>query len=88
MAENVLNFHGGDDAYYEEWYEDIVEEQGWICLLNLQPHVEQEMKETQLQYYLNFGDHFNEVNWRAQKPMNLYKIINQMIHEGVKKLRY
>jgi len=88
IGENVLNFHGDDDAYYEEWYEDIVEEQGWICLLNLQAHVEQEMKATQLHFYLNFGDAFNELNWRLQKPVNLYKMINQMIHQGIKKLPY
>ena len=23
MGENVLNFHGSDDCYYEEWYDDI-----------------------------------------------------------------
>ncbi len=24
IGENVLNFHGSDDLYYEEWYDDIV----------------------------------------------------------------
>ncbi len=23
IGENVLNFHGGDDDYYEEWFDDI-----------------------------------------------------------------
>jgi len=22
IGENVLNFHGSDDSYYEEWFED------------------------------------------------------------------
>ncbi|MEL6923458.1 MAG: hypothetical protein AAFO94_05365, partial [Bacteroidota bacterium] len=49
FCDNVLNFHGSDDSYYEEWYDDIKEENGWICLINVLEHVEEEMKNTQLQ---------------------------------------
>ena len=28
IGENVLNFHGSDDCYYEEWFQEI--EDGWI----------------------------------------------------------
>ncbi|MEM8907115.1 MAG: hypothetical protein AAGD05_04650 [Bacteroidota bacterium] len=88
IGENVLNFHGSDDCYYEEWYEDIVEEGGWICLLNFQEHVLQEMKETQLQFFLNFGERFNAINWRSRKPAALCKIVEQLIHGEVKRLSY
>ncbi len=71
IAENVLNFHASDDCYYEEWYEDVKDEDGWICLLNLFPHVEEEMNDARLGYYLNFGRRLNEVNWRALSPKNL-----------------
>jgi hypothetical protein len=27
VCENVLNFHGSDDSYYEEWFEDIIEDE-------------------------------------------------------------
>lgn len=30
-----MNFYGLDDSYYEEWYDDIKEEDGWICCLNI-----------------------------------------------------
>jgi len=44
MCDNVLNYHSGDEDYYEEWYEDVVEENGWICLVNLSDHVQEEMQ--------------------------------------------
>ncbi len=39
ICENVLNFHGSDDSYYEEWHQDICEESGWICVINALNHV-------------------------------------------------
>lgn len=88
ICENVLNFHGSDDSYYEEWYDDIKEEGGWICLLNVLPHVEDEMKDTQLQYYINFGGNFDNVNWRPQKPKILFSAIEAILHGEVKRLRF
>ena len=34
LCDNVLNFHGSDDCYYEEWWDDIKEAGGWVCLVN------------------------------------------------------
>ena len=34
IGENVLNFHHSDDAYYEEWFDEVMEDDGWIALLN------------------------------------------------------
>jgi len=39
LCEQVLTFHGSDDCYYEEWFEEVAEEDGWIVFLNLLPHV-------------------------------------------------
>ena len=88
MGENVLNFHGSDDCYYEEWYDDIKEDGGWICLLNLHEHVMDEMKATQLQYFVNFGKRFNDLEWRGRKPEAVFKIVEKLIHSDVKKLTY
>ncbi len=86
IMENVLNFHGDEDAYYEEWYDDVAEEEGWICMVNVQEHVAQEMSDTQLHYYLNFGDRYNNINWRTQKPENLRLLMEGLIHGDVKLL--
>ena len=86
ICENVLNFHGSDDCYYEEWYEDVCEENGWICLLNTLDHVEQEMKDTRLQYFINFGKQYNTLNWRIQKPEYVFKAVETIVHGDVKRL--
>lgn len=88
IGENVLNFHGDDDAYYEEWQEDVMDENGWICFINLLEHVEQEMKDTQLQYFVNFGGELNDVDWRVMRPKNVFRTIESIIHGAVKQLRY
>ena len=86
ICENVLNFHGSDDCYYEEWYEDVCEEGGWICLINTLDHVEQEMKDTRLQYYINFGERYNNLNWRVQKPRSVFKSVEAMMLGDIKRL--
>lgn len=83
ICENVLNFHGGDADYYEEWYEDVVDEGGWFCFLNTLEHVADEMKDTQLQAYANFGKHFNNLNWRPHKPKFFYKAIEALVNGEV-----
>ena len=43
IGENVMNFHGSDDCYYEEWFEDV--EDGWIALVGFRDFVLNEMTE-------------------------------------------
>lgn len=86
VCENVLNFHGDDDSYYEEWYEDIRDNGGWICLLNTLPHVEEEMQNTHLQSYLNFGGVFNNINWRPQKPKVILEAIEGLLQMVTRRL--
>jgi hypothetical protein len=35
IAENVLNFHSSDKEYYQEWFEEVTDENGWIVALNM-----------------------------------------------------
>ena len=86
ICENVLNFHGSDDSYYEEWHEDISDEFGWICILNTLEHVEEEMKVHQLHYFMNFGGPFSAVNWRVLKPKNLFELIQRVLDIAAPKL--
>ncbi|PHN02022.1 hypothetical protein [Flavilitoribacter nigricans] len=86
VCENVLNFHGDDDSYYEEWYEDIRDEDGWVCLLNTLPHVEEEMQDTRLQSFINFGGPFSDINWRPQKPKTIYEAIEGLLQTTTKRL--
>lgn len=77
IGENVLNFHGSDDSYYEEWYQEV--EDGWIALINFREHVLQEMISNNLDYYLNLGGELDELGWRTLKPMQLFKKVDNMM---------
>lgn len=79
ISENVLNFHAGDDDYYEEWYEDVSEDGGWITFVNPLPHVEEEMNSIRLRHYLNFGEPLDNINWRAFTPEVFIKQIEDML---------
>lgn len=79
LGENVLNFHASDDCYYEEWYEEIAEEGGWIAALHLRDHVVTEMKSQRLEHYIYMGEKFNSLNWRMIKPQFLPEVIEDIL---------
>ncbi|HMR43035.1 MAG TPA: hypothetical protein PKC40_04340 [Saprospiraceae bacterium] len=88
ICENVLNFHGSDDCYYEELSEETTDEEGWVVLLNVMSHVSDEMKETRLHHFLHFDGGFNEFNWRPHKPVHIFKMIEMMLNNQQKRLAY
>jgi len=75
VGENVLNFHSSDDCYYQEWFEEL--EDGWIVALNFRDFVIHEFENANIDYYIAFGKHFSDVNWRKYTPMDLYTIIER-----------
>jgi hypothetical protein len=79
VGENVLNFHVDDDSYYEAINEDLMDEGGWICALNLKDHVADEMRTKRIDHYLFFGDRFNNVNWRTMKPHVLVEMMEDQV---------
>jgi len=79
LGENVLNFHAGDDCYYEEWYEDAKEQDGWIAFVNFREHVLEEMNEESLFYYLHFGPAFTDLLWRNLKPVHFFQKIDNLL---------
>ncbi len=87
-CENVLNFHGSDNCYYEEWLDDIADDGGWICFINVSDHVEKEMLDTDLQHYTNFGGIFNDIEWRRKKPENVFFLIEGLLRKSTKRLSY
>lgn len=77
MCDNVLNFHGSDNCYYEEWNEDV--EYGWICAINTLKHVQEEMEETCINYYLKMGELFNDFFWQKFSPTQVIKIVEEKV---------
>lgn len=86
IGENVLNFHVGDDDYYEEWWDDIKDYGGWMAMLNVLPHVEDEMAEGHLDRYINFGETFNDINWRSLSPKHLLRRVESLLSLQTKRL--
>jgi hypothetical protein len=83
IGENVLNFHASDELYYEEWYEDIVDEGGWIVMLNFREHIIKEMQSIKLHHYLHMNGAFAYVAWRKFKPSNLLFLVENLIMQSL-----
>jgi hypothetical protein len=77
VGENVLNFHYSDDEYYNEWFDDV--EEGWIIGLNFRDHVIDEMKNAQIDYYINLGGRFQDINWRTFSPNRLFELLDELV---------
>lgn len=77
IGENVFNFHGSDDSYYEEWFEDV--EDGWIAGVNFQEHVVREMRQYNVDSYVNFGGQLDELPWRTYPPRKLFEVVDSLL---------
>jgi len=77
IGENVLNFHAGDNDYYQEWFEDI--EDGWIAMINFRDHVIEEIQQAYIDYYVALGGSLNYLEWRNLLPFNLFDKVNSVI---------
>lgn len=77
IGENVLNFHFEGNDYYEEWFNDA--EPGWIAAINFQPHVLEEWRKNNLDYYLSIGGIFDDMAWRPFQPEDFHtQVARQM----------
>jgi hypothetical protein len=76
IAENVLNFHSGDRDYYQEWFEEVTDKDGWIVCLNMPEQTQYDFKKARLGYYVELME---LPNWRTYKPFHLFKKIDELI---------
>ena len=79
IGENILNFHHSDDAYYEEWFDEVTETDGWIALLNFRQHVVDEIVAADLDQYFVLGGELQEMGWRTFSPPQLYRRIDDCV---------
>ncbi len=73
IAESVLNFHSSEKDYYEEWYEECIDENGWTIILNMPEQTQYDFKKLKLNRYLELME---LDNWRIYKPYHLFKKID------------
>ncbi|HET9279296.1 MAG TPA: hypothetical protein VFN95_13970, partial [Flavitalea sp.] len=59
--------------YYEEWYEETSDEQGWIVVLNMPEATQHDFKKARLNRYLELME---IPEWRTYKPFHLFKKID------------
>lgn len=76
IAENVLNFHSGDKDYYQEWFDEVTEEGGWVVILNMPEQTQYDFRRARLNRYLELME---LDNWRTYKPFHLFKLIDGQI---------
>ncbi len=72
IVESVLNFHSSDDSYYEDWYEDVKDDGGWIAILNMPTQSEYDFKKARLQRYIYLTE---MLQWRTYLPEHLLSIV-------------
>jgi hypothetical protein len=76
IGENVLNFHSGDKDYYQEWFDEVTDESGWVVILNMPEQTQYDFKRAKLNRYLELME---LENWRTYKPFHLFKKIDEEI---------
>lgn len=74
IAENVLNFHSSDDSYYEEWHEQIEDENGWITVLDMPQQSQYDFRRARL---TNYVEMIELPQWRTMKPEVVFQLIDE-----------
>ncbi|HCT22644.1 MAG TPA: hypothetical protein DIW54_04625, partial [Chitinophagaceae bacterium] len=76
ITENVLNFHSGDKDYYEEWYEEVSDAEGWIVALNMPEATQYDFRKRKLNYFIELME---ILEWRTYRPYHLFKKIDEQL---------
>ena len=79
LGENVLNFHSSDDCYYEEWFEEVNDEDGWIAIVNLRDHVLEDFHSANIDSYFVLGGALNDTRWRTHSPDQFFQQIQSQV---------
>lgn len=74
IGENVLNFHSSDDSYYEEWQEQVSDDNGWIIIANLPEQSKYDFKKARITNYVELP---NLPQWRTLKPEFLFGLVDE-----------
>ncbi|MBC7535219.1 MAG: hypothetical protein H7258_05960 [Ferruginibacter sp.] len=81
IAENVLNFHSSDDSYYEEWQEQLEDEQGWIAIIDMPEQSKYDFKKARLTNYIELVE---LPQWRTLKPEFVFQLIDNEMTKRLK----
>ncbi|MBN8685481.1 MAG: hypothetical protein J0M10_00625 [Chitinophagales bacterium] len=73
VGENVLNYHSDGKDYYEELYEELTDENGWVVCLNMPEQTQYDFKQARLNRFVEL---MRLDNWRTYSPFHLFKKID------------
>ena len=73
IAENVLNFHSDIKDYYEEWFEEVTDAEGWIACLNMPEQTQYDFHQSHIDRYIRMMEC---ENWRTFQPMHFFQMID------------
>src|SRR5436853_5885089 len=77
ITENVLNFHSGDRDYYEEWFDESEESNGWAVALNMSEPAQYDFHRKKLDTLIKL---IQLPEWRVYKPYHLFKKIDSTMN--------
>lgn len=77
VGENIMNFHGSDDSYYEEWFEEV--EDGWIAAVCFPEFIQSEFRKYRIDQYINMGGTLELSNWRTFKPEIFCELVDKLM---------
>ncbi len=77
ITENVLNFHSSDPEYYEEWYNDIKDDGGWIAAINMPEQTRYDFHGSKIDRYVRM---LEIPGWRTFNPQHFFQVVdNKML---------
>jgi hypothetical protein len=77
LGGNIMNFHGSDDSYYEEWHQEL--DDGWIALVDTPDFVCEEMRKYRLDNYVHISEDLQISNWRTLHPQRLFERVEEIL---------
>lgn len=79
VGENIFNFHGSDDCYYEEWFDEVEDNQGWIAAVHFPDFIQEEQRKFGIDHYVNMGGTLQIENWRTLHPTRLFELVESLV---------
>jgi hypothetical protein len=81
IGENILNFHGSDDCYYEEWFDEVEDAHppGWIAAVSFPDFVLEEFKKFHIDQFVNMGGTLQIPAWRTLHPLSFLELVDKLI---------
>lgn len=83
VGEQVFNFHGAEDDYYEEWFEDIDDEGGYIVGMGFRDFIHDEWTQFGVDNFIIYGGPLEMDDWRVHAPLKLCQKVDGLVRRRI-----